>query len=73
MTQKIDFAFDRFQKHTTNDVQKIRCRRSTNVRFKKYYIIDVIFLLLDRRNLDSKRDDDSEKHHASEDEKLFNE
>jgi hypothetical protein len=30
-------------------------------------------LLLDRRDLDSKEDNDSEKHHASEDEKLFNE
>jgi hypothetical protein len=30
-------------------------------------------LLLDKRNLDSKRNDDFEKHHASEDEKLFNE
>jgi hypothetical protein len=30
-------------------------------------------LLFDRRDFDSKEDDDSEKHHASEDEKLFSE
>jgi hypothetical protein len=30
-------------------------------------------MLLDKRNLDSKKDDDSEKHHASENEKLFSE
>jgi hypothetical protein len=30
-------------------------------------------LLFDKRNLDSEENDDSEKHHASEDEKLFNE
>jgi hypothetical protein len=30
-------------------------------------------LLLDKRNLDSKKNDDSEKHHAFENEKLFNE
>jgi hypothetical protein len=30
-------------------------------------------LLLDKRDLDSRRNDDSEKHHASENEKLFNE
>jgi hypothetical protein len=32
-----------------------------------------VFLLLDRKNLDSKKDDDFEKHHAFKDEELFNE
>jgi hypothetical protein len=30
-------------------------------------------LLLDKRDLDLKRNDDSEKHHVFEDEELFNE
>ncbi len=73
MTHEIDSAFDRFQRYTTNDVQRIRRRRSANVQFEENYVIDVVFLLFDKEDFDSRRDDDSEKHHAFEDEELFSE
>jgi hypothetical protein len=31
MTHEIDSAFDKFQRYSTNDVQRIQRRRSTNV------------------------------------------
>jgi hypothetical protein len=31
MTHEIDFALSKFQKYSTNDVQRIRRRHSTNV------------------------------------------
>jgi GTPase Era involved in 16S rRNA processing len=55
MTHKIDSALDKFQKYTTNDVQRIRYRRLTNVLLKENYIIDVVFLFLDRKSLNSKK------------------
>jgi hypothetical protein len=73
MSHEIDSALDKFQRYTTDDVQRARRQRSADVQSKEDYVIDVVFLLLGRRNLDSERDDDSEKHHASEDEELFSE
>ncbi len=73
MTHEIDSAFDKFQRYTTNDVQRTRCRRSTDAQFEKNYVIDVLFLFLDKRDLDLRKNDDFKKHHAFENEKLFNE
>jgi hypothetical protein len=73
MTHEIDSAFDKLQRYTTDDVQKARRQRSTNAQSKENYVINVVFLLLDRKSLDSKKNDDFEKHHASEDEEIFNE
>ncbi len=73
MTHEIDFAFDKFQKYSTNDFQRARHRRSASVYRWRNHVIDVVFQFLDKRNLDSRKDDDSEKHHAFKDEELFSE
>jgi hypothetical protein len=71
MTHETDSALDRFQRYTTDDVQRTRRQRSADAQSREDYVIDVVFLLLDRRDLDSEKDGGSEKHHAPEDEKLF--
>jgi hypothetical protein len=73
MAHEIDSALDRFQRYTTDDVQRARRQRSAGAQPKGDYATDVVFLLLGRRDLDPGGGGDSEKHHASEDEKLFSE
>jgi hypothetical protein len=73
MTHEIDTTLDRIQERSARDFSSTRHRRSVDVRSRKNHVIDVIFLLFDRDNLDSRWKDSTRKHHASRNRKLFRE
>ncbi len=73
MTHEIDITLDRIQERSARDFSSTRHRRSVDVRSRKDHVIDVVFLLFDRDNLDSRWEDSTRKHYAFRDRKLFRE
>jgi hypothetical protein len=73
MTHEIDITLDKIQERSARDFSSTRHERSIDVRSRKDHVIDVVFLLFDRNNLDSKWKNSIRKHHASRDRKLFRE